>query len=657
MFDAFFSGLWMVLAWPAIGYLLIGVMIGIFFGAVPGLGGITALAIMLPFTYTMTPPEAFAFLLGMFAITTTSDAIPAILLSVPGTVAGQATILDGHPMALKGQAARALGAAFSCSMVGGLIGAFFLALSVPVIRPIILAFASPEFFLLGCLGLTMIGVLSGNSILKGIVAALLGLMLSLVGYAEIGAVARYNFGVSFLLDKLPLVPMVLGVYAIPELLSLARNLSISKLPRDPVNGNVLQGVRDAFVNWWVMLRSSLVGIYIGLLPGLGGTIADWAAYAHIVQTSRDKSQFGKGDVRGVLASEAASHAVKGAALVPTVVLGIPESAPYAILLGAFLIQGLRPGPEMLTTHLDITFSLVWTLVIANIVASVGLLLCANQIARLTFIKGHLIVPAVIAFIFMGAWMSGNQMGDWVCLLAFGILGYFMKVSGFPRPPLILGFVLGPILENAFFISKQAYPGISLLARPVSLALLALIVITLIASARTSIRQKLAGGNLPQISEVEREDPLISLPLVLFSLAIFVGGALIAREYPRDPALFPLVVSLPGIALALLALYYDFRAVRLAWRAGSADKLRLFAPFRQMRPALLFIASLAIIPLASVVIDQRLAIAAYVIGYLVVMGRFNWRFAIVYGAICFVVIQLVFNDLANTVWYNSMLPLP
>jgi putative tricarboxylic transport membrane protein len=647
----------MVLSWPAIGYLLLGVLIGIFFGAVPGLGGITALAIMLPFTYTMSPPEAFAFLLGMFAITTTSDAIPAILLSVPGTVAGQATILDGHPMALKGQAARALGAAFSCSAVGGLIGAFFLALSVPVIRPIILAFASPEFFLLGCLGLTMIGVLSGNSVLKGIVAALLGLMLSLVGYAEIGAVPRYHFGVSYLLDKLPLVPMVLGLYAVPELLRLTRDLSISKLPHDPVNGSVLKGVRDAFVNWSVLLRSGLVGIYIGLLPGLGGSIADWAAYAHIVQTSRDKSKFGKGDVRGVLASEVANHSVKGAALVPTVVLGIPESAPYAILLGAFLIQGIRPGPEMLTTHLDLTFSLVWTLVIANMVASGGLLLCANQIARLTFIKGHLIVPVVIAFIFMGAWMATNQMGDWICLLSFGVFGYFMKISGFPRPPFILGFVLGPILENAFFISKQAYPGMSWLSRPVSLALLALILITIVASARVSIRHKIAGSDLPQTTEVEKEDPLISVPVIAAALLIFVGGAVIATGYPRDPALFPLVISLPGSVLALVALYFDVRALRPAWQSGTAAGSSFLAPFLELRSALLFILSLAAIPLASLIIDQRLAIAGYVIGYLVIMGRYGWRFALIYGSICFAVIDLIFDRLASIVWYSSLFQLP
>jgi hypothetical protein len=192
---------------------------------------------------------------------------------------------------------------------------------------------------------------------------------------------------------------------------------------------------------------------------------------------------------------------------------------------------------------------------------------------------------------------------------------------------------------------------------VSLALLALIVITIVSSARMSIRQKIAGGNLPQTTDAEKEDPLISLPVVVFSLVIFVGGAVVASGYPRDPALFPLVVSLPGIVLALFALYFDWRALRPEWQSGFAGGEKFGPLFRQLRGALLFIASLAAIPLASLIIDQRLAITGYVIGYLVIMGRYSWRFALIYGAVCFVVIDLIFDTLANTIWYPSLLQLP
>ena len=276
MFDAFIDGLLLVVQWPAIGYLLLGVLIGIFFGAVPGLSGLTALALMLPFTYKLAPAPAFAFLLGMFAVTTTADCIAAILLAI-GTVASQATVLDGHAMTVKGQAARALSAAFTCSMVGGVIGAIFLAFSIPVVRPLILSFASPEFFLIGILGLTMIGVLSGRSMAKGLVAAMLGLILSFVGYAKLDGIPRFAFGTTYLLDGVPLVPMVLGFYAIPELLDLTRNRSLSHVPRDLEKGGVMQGIRDTFIHWWVVVRCSAIGIYCGLLPGLGGTISDWVA--------------------------------------------------------------------------------------------------------------------------------------------------------------------------------------------------------------------------------------------------------------------------------------------------------------------------------------------------------------------------------------------
>ncbi|HEX9583820.1 MAG TPA: tripartite tricarboxylate transporter permease, partial [Gammaproteobacteria bacterium] len=453
MLDAALAGLLLVAQWPAIGYLILGVTIGLYFGAMPGLSGLVGLAILLPFTFGMDSGSAFALLLGMFAVTTTSDTIASVLLGIPGTVSSQATVLDGYPMAVRGEAARAFGAAFTVSALGGVIGALFLGLSIPIVRPLILSFASPEFFLLGVLGLTMVGSLSGGSIVKGMLAAVLGLMLSMIGYAEMGAIARYHFGFTYLLDGVPLIPLVLGLFAVPEILDLAiRGSSISRVPPDRTRGGITRGIRDAFRHKWLVLRCSAIGIYVGMLPGLGGAIVDWVAYGHAVQSAGDKSRFGKGDVRGVIAPETANNAMKGGALIPTVAFGIPGSAPMALILGALTIQGLTPGPQMLTTELYVTFGLVWILVIANILGAGVLMLCATQIARVTFIRGHLIIPAVVLFVFMGAWMSSNAIGDWVALLVFGLLGYLMKQGGLPRPPVILGFILGPIMENALFIT-------------------------------------------------------------------------------------------------------------------------------------------------------------------------------------------------------------
>ncbi len=409
MYEAFINGLLLVFAWPSIGFLFLGILIGIVIGAIPGLGGIVGLFILLPFTYGMDPVPAFALLLGMFAVTTTSDTIASVMLGIPGTAASQATILDGYPMAKKGQAGRALGAAFSVSAFGGVFGAVVLALSLPLVMPIILAFGSPEMFMLGVLGLTMVGTLSGGSILKGLIVAMLGLLMSTIGYAESFAIPRYAFGSDYLIDGLGLLPVVLGLFAIPELMDLAlKNTSISRISEDEaIGGGLLDGVKDAWNNWWLVIRCSIIGTYIGMLPGLGAGIVDWIAYGHAVQSSKDNSQFGKGDIRGVIAPEAANNAIKGGVLVPTLVFGIPGGLGAAILLGALLIHGIRPGPEMLTTQLHITFSIVWMIVVANIVATGLLMIWCKQVVKLAFIPGHLIVPGVMMFLFMVA----KQMVD------------------------------------------------------------------------------------------------------------------------------------------------------------------------------------------------------------------------------------------------------
>ena len=647
MLESAWVGLTLVVQWPAVGYLLAGIFIGLFFGAVPGLSGLVGLAILLPFTFEMSSVSAFAFLLGMFAVTTTSDTIASVLLGIPGTAASQATVLDGYPMAMRGEAARAFGAAFTVSALGGVIGAIFLGLSIPIVRPLILSFASPEFFMLGVLGLTMVGSLSGDSIVKGMIAAVLGLMLSMVGYAEMGALARYHFDVNYLLDGIPLIPLVLGLFAVPELLELAiRHTSISRVPREQANSRMIDGIRDALRHWWLVLRCSAIGIYVGMLPGLGGAIVDWVAYGHMAQSSKDKSMLGKGDVRGVIAPETANNAMKGAALIPTVAFGIPGSAPMAVLLGAFAIQGLTPGPAMLTTELHITFSLVWTLVIANIIGAGLLMLWANQLARLTFVTGHLIVPAVVLFVFMGAWMSGNDIGDWVTVMAFGILGYLMKESGLPRPPLILGFILGPIMENSLFITNQAYGATGWLLRPVCLVLACLIVGTVVYSALSGRHRGRAvvqtGSDTPQAP-----DPRWSLPLVVVILAWSMYSTWRAFDWPFDAAMFPVAIGVPAILLSLLGVFVDWGA--LVRHRGSPLDIK-----HDVLGAVLFIATLLALLLATVVIGQRLALPLFVAGYLVVWGKIPWRFALLYAGICWLILQVMFDQMVRVVWYPSLL---
>lgn len=656
MLDAILDGLWLVVQWPAIGYLVLGVLIGLYFGAIPGLSGLVGLAILLPFTFLMEPAPAFAFLLGMFAVTTTSDTLASVLLGVPGTAASQATILDGYPLAMKGEADRAFGAAFTVSALGGVIGAVALALSIPIVKPLIFSFAKPEFFALGVLGLTMIGSLSGGNMVKGLFAAMMGLLISMVGYSVNGAVPRYWLGATYLLEGIPIVPMVLGLFAVPEVIELAvRNTSISRVPQDAMGGGMRRGIGDAFRHWGLMLRSTAIGIYIGMLPGLGGVIVDWIAYGHAVQSAKDKSQFGKGDIRGVIAPEAANNAMKGGALMPTVAFGIPGSPAMAILLGAFVIQGFQPGMQMLTTKLDVTFSMVWTLAIANVLGAGLLLLWAKQIAKITFLPSHLIVPAVVLFVMMGAWMSSNTLSDWWSMLAFGVIGYWMKKGGVPRPPLILGFVLGPIMENALFVTYQAYGPIAWMLRPICLVILILAIATIVFTA-VRARRNVKEGTVVKIQETDDEDRLAGLLFLILAVGVFFVAAWQAWSWDKSTGQFPLVVTLPAIMLGILACFRDGKTLRqILQETGSVPALmRASVMGQELSRASLLLASLVAIAGLTVLAGQAIAIPIFILVYLKFRGGTSWMFALSYATIAGLILYFMFGELIGILWYPSIL---
>jgi TctA family transporter len=459
-------------------FLFLGVLMGLGLGAIPGLGGLVGLAILLPFTFDMDPYMAFALMIGLISITSTSDTIPSVLFGVPGTAASQATILDGHPMAKKGEAGRAFGAAYMASLLGGIFGALVLAVSIPILRPIVLAFGSPEFFMMGMLGISMVAVLSGNAPFKGLVAGAIGLAVGMVGMDPQTGVLRWVFGQLYLWDGLPLVPVALGIFAIPEIVDLTiRGTRIADVPAENMKG-VMVGIKDVFRHWFLTLRCGVIGVWVGMTPGLGASVVDWFAYGHAIQSEKGAAQsFGKGDVRGVIAPEAANNAKEGGALIPTIAFGVPGSASMALLLGAMTIQGLTPGTAMLTKHLDVTYTMIWSLAIANIFGTIMCLLLTNQLAKIALMKIHLLTPLVIVMVFLASFQATRHYGDLWSLIAFSLLGWFMKRFSWPRPPLILGLVLSGIIENYLFISIARYGG-GWLLRPIVLIIGALIVFSL-----------------------------------------------------------------------------------------------------------------------------------------------------------------------------------
>jgi putative tricarboxylic transport membrane protein len=465
MAEAFLAGFTAVFTYPTFPLLLIGILAGFVVGILPGVGGVTTLALMLPFTFDMKPVEAFAFLLGMLAVTSTTGDITSILFGIPGESISAATIVDGHPMAKNGEAGRALGAALMSSLVGAIIGAGVLAISIPIITPIVLAFKSPEFFALALVGITFVAALSGTNKLKGIVVAGLGLLLSVVGLDSQTGVPRYTLGMVEFWEGLSLVPVTVGLFAIPEVVDLwIKGTSIAEKKIGKIGG-VMQGVKDTFVYLGITIRCSLIGTIIGIIPGLGTGVSQWVAYGHAVQSAADKSKFGMGDVRGVLGPGAANNSGIGGSLIPTLGFGIPGSVSTAILLGAFLIQGIVPGPSMLTENLPLTFSFVWMIVISNVVTVVLSFMFLNQLVKITYVKGALLLPAILLLVFLGSYADSNSMLDMFMTIVFGLLGLTMVYLGWPRPPLILGLVLGTLIERNFLISYELH-GLGLFLKPI-----------------------------------------------------------------------------------------------------------------------------------------------------------------------------------------------
>lgn len=673
MFDAFFEGFLLVFQWPAIGYLFLGVVLGIWLGAVPGLGSITGLILLLPFTYSMDAVSAFALLLGMFAVTTTSDTISSVMLGIPGTAASQAVIIDGYPMAQKGQASRAFGASFTVSAIGGLFGAFVMAASLPIIKPVILSFNSPEIFMLGLLGLSLVGALAGDSLFKGLAVAALGLLISTIGYAQTVSVPRFYFDQTYLLDGLPLIPIVLGLFGLPELMELAvRNVSISRVPRDQsAGGGIWGGVRETFRNWWLALRCSAIGTYVGMIPGLGGSIVDWIAYAHTVQSSKDKSQFGHGDIRGVIGPDAANNASLGGSLVPTVAFGIPGSLGAAILLGALVLQGLRPGPEMLGANLNLTFSMVWSLIVANVVASVILLFWANQVAKAAFVNGHLVVPGVILFLFMGSWLGSGHLGDWITCIIFGVIGFVMKRGGWPRPPMVLALVLGAIMENALIISQRVHDGSGWITRPVVLIILMLILATVFFSARSMLRsrredrQAAAAGiqTPPKAGEGRGGDPILGLFFGVLLVIVFTGAVAMSTQWSFAVGGFPMVIGIFGAAVSLVWLAREIVLQRRAVAVGARPSWAATVEGTLLLGASQFYGYILVMIVAAVLVGQKIALPVFIAVYLRRWGRFPWWVAGVGAAIGWLIlvgfydrlIRIFFMQPVFDEWMRGMLP--
>jgi putative tricarboxylic transport membrane protein len=550
-----------------LGVLIIGVVIGLAIGVLPGLNGIVGMAMLIPFTYNMDQHTAMALLLGMAAVITSSDFISAVLFGVPGHVGAAATVIDGHAMAKNGEAGRAFGAGFASSLAGGLIGAVVLALSIPILRPVLLAIGSPELLAFTLFGLSMVATLSGRAPLKGFTAAGLGLMISMIGSRSESGTLRWTFDTLYLYDGVPLVPAMLGLFAIPELCELA--VARKKIAGDHAANislaNQWEGVRDVGRHWWLVLRCSIMGTGLGAIPGIGSAVIDWIAYGYALRTEKNPETFGSGDVRGVIAPEASNNAKEGGHLVPTIAFGVPAGASMAILLGAFLMHGLTPGPEMLTKQLDVTYTIVWSLTLAHVIGALICLSASRWLALISTVRPEILLPIVLSLVFVAGYEGSHDWGDLYSLLIFGAVGWIMKRLAWPRPPMVVGIVVGGIFERYLYISTSLY-GIGWMWRPVVLVVLLLVVWALFRPMSEIVKSVVA--ELRQVGS----HPLRISASAAFTIAIMlfiIGAILLSADWPASAKPVPLTACYMALTAAALNLINELFGKEQAQR-GNVD---------------------------------------------------------------------------------------
>jgi putative tricarboxylic transport membrane protein len=552
-------------------YLFIGASFGMIVGIIPGIGGHFAMAMIIPFLYTMEPAAGIAFLLGSHSTVSQGGGLTAILFNIPGNTSNVATLFDGAIMRNNGQGGVAVGVAMTSCFIGAAFGSMVIAMLLPVLQYIVLLLGPPEIFVLVILALTFVAVLGDGHIAKSIIAALGGLLLAMVGLDNVTNQERFTFGMIEFQDGLELVPVILGLFAISEMIDLwvkggslvgerVGNLSASETQRQ-----IFQGVRLAFKHWWLVLRCSAIGTAMGLVPGLGSTAASFVAYGHAKQTSKSKETFGKGNIEGVIAPEAAIDAVEGGALASTVAFGIPGSSSMAIVLAGLFILGMETGPKMITENVDFVFVMIFTIVIGNLIGTIGGMFLVNPLTRASAVRSTILVPVLITTIVTGAYTVNFSWFDIGVSVVFGIIGYLMRELGYSRAAMLIGFVLGFSIEKNLYLAVElAGPYFILRPIPLGLTLLTLgflgyNIVTLLADRKQQRLAAVKAGEQP-VAKDEKET-ILQLFFVSMLGLVIVSALIEAWGYSTSSALAPLIILVPLLVLVGFQLMHYVSAAR------------------------------------------------------------------------------------------------
>ena len=701
MFEAGGEAIGNLADWKPILALIVGVVVGVLNGAMPG-GAVPSLIVLLGFAYGLDPYIALPLAIGMVATVPTGDTLPAVLLGMPGSTSGQATILDGNPMARQGKAGVALSAAYFSSLLGGIIGAIFLFLTIPVARPIVNTFSAAEFFVLGLVAIGVVGVVSSGALLRGLIAGAFGLLIASVGYDDATGAHRLTFGQDYLWDGIHIIPVVIGLFAIPEFfdmvvsdVSIARRTEVSQAD---ASAQRREGMVSVLRNWLLVVRSAAMGVFVGLLPGIGGSLAQWLSYASARQTVRGGTEtFGTGDIRGVIAPESANNAVDGGQLVPTLFFGVPGSVGMALFLGLLIILDVRPGPDMLNNQLPLTMTIAFSLVMANVLATGLALGFTPLLTRIAFVRPNVLVPLILAVMTIAAFQANRSIHDLVVMLVFGALGYFMKTYGWPRPPIIIAVILGGIIERFYGISSGAFdwvnfssPTEGVFTRPAVIIIIAIAVGTAAYtvrmqrsvnrtmrrqeaefSGRTDVAPPPAGGSDDDAAQPAQAEPVASLsrPSLTSLLRPTPSGIFIALlafafaftfwqtfEWTNQAARLPRVITVVG--LGLIAIYVAFH---LAFPSSGGGRIMDIGRTltEDTRRVLLLRTFKAIgstfgLVFAIWLIGFQIALPAYVFLYLFFFGHVRWWVALFWLAVFLVLIYGFFDEVIHIPWIDPVL---
>ncbi|MEQ8710681.1 MAG: tripartite tricarboxylate transporter permease [Rhodospirillales bacterium] len=472
--------------------LAAGVTVGVIAGAIPGLSATMAVALTLPFTFAMQPITGILLLLGVYKGGIFGGSIPAILIKTPGTPASSATVLDGHPMAEKGQAGKALGMALYASCTADVISNLSLILFAGWLAAFALNFGPPEFFTLMVFSLTIIGGVSGNSLLRGTLSALLGLLLATIGLDLVYGTNRFNFNDPNLMGGLNFIAVLIGLFAIPELITKVWNPKEGEGQTRQLGGNwvTFAEYRKCLKT---IVRGSFIGVFLGAIPGIGAAPAAFLSYSEARRNSDHKETFGKGEIEGVAASEAGNNGVAGATLIPLLALGVPGDVITAIIIGAFMIHGLQPGPMMFIQNSDIIYGLFMGLIISSVILFFVGSIAIRGFRYIADIPRGILFPGVLVLCVYGVYAVNNNVFDIGVMFIMGWVGYAMLRFDIPPAPFLIAFILGPLLEDNFrqaMLMSGGSPAI-LFRGPITWFFWAMAVVTVVAIVRTGMRREKA----------------------------------------------------------------------------------------------------------------------------------------------------------------------